>query len=110
MEKKFSDNEPIEWNNERVDASRLRKYFDLYLEKESKEAAGKKKRFEDLSLEYSQSQIFSPKQKELFNKKLDGMPLTKTEQEYYSRTVKKKVIALANSELHSLARKLIEQS
>lgn len=28
------------------------------------------------------------------------MPLTKTEQEYYSRSVKKKVVALANAELH----------
>ena len=32
---------------------------------------------------------------------------TKTEQEYYSRTVKKKVVALANSELHSLSKKLL---
>ena len=35
--------------------------------------------------------------------------MTKTEQEYYSRSVKKKVLALANAELHSLARKLLEQ-
>lgn len=55
------------------------------------------------------SQVFSPKQKELFRKKLEGDPLNKTEQEYYSRTVKKKVVALANSERHSLARKLLEQ-
>jgi hypothetical protein len=34
--------------------------------------------------------MFSPKQKELFKKRLEGLPLTKTEQEYYSRSVKKK--------------------
>ncbi|SHJ41327.1 hypothetical protein SAMN02745216_01614 [Desulfatibacillum alkenivorans DSM 16219] len=44
-----------------------------------------------------------------FKKKLEGDPLTKTEKEYYSRTVKKKAAALANSDLHSLARKLLEQ-
>jgi len=45
----------------------------------------------------------------LFQKKLAGTPLSKTEGEYYSRTVKKKLAALANAELHSLARKLLEQ-
>jgi hypothetical protein len=50
-----------------------------------------------------------PKQKELFKKRLEGLPLTKTEQEYYSRSVKKKVVALANAELHGLARKLLEK-
>jgi hypothetical protein len=55
------------------------------------------------------SKIFSPKQKELFKKKLDGLPLNKTEQEYYSRAVKKKVMALANVELHKMARRLLEK-
>jgi hypothetical protein len=64
--------------------------------------------WEEFSLEFALSQVFSPKQKELFRKKLEGLPLTKTEQEYYSRTVKKKVVALANSELHSLSKKLLE--
>jgi hypothetical protein len=54
-------------------------------------------------------QMLSPKQKELFKKRLEGLPLTKTEQEYYSRSVKKKVVALANAELHGLARKLLEK-
>jgi len=53
--------------------------------------------------------MFSPKQKELFKKRLEGLPLTKTEQEYYSRSVKKKVVALANADLHGLARKLLEK-
>ena len=44
---------------------------------------------------------------ELFKKKLDGVPLTKTEREYYSRSVKKKVVALANPDLHRLALKLL---
>lgn len=68
----------------------------------------RKDAYDELSLEYALSQLFSPKQKELFRKKLDGLPLTKTEKEYYSRAVKKKVAALANAELHRQARMLME--
>lgn len=63
---------------------------------------------DELGFEYSLSQVFSPKQKELFLKKLQREKLTKTEKEYFSRVVKKKVLALANPELHRLARKLLE--
>ncbi|MDP2910985.1 MAG: hypothetical protein Q8N76_01440 [Candidatus Omnitrophota bacterium] len=62
----------------------------------------------ELGLEYALSQVFSPKQKELFFKKLKKEKLTKTEKEYFSRTVKKKILALANMELHSLSQKLLE--
>ncbi|MCX5702572.1 MAG: hypothetical protein NTW64_06350 [Candidatus Omnitrophica bacterium] len=63
---------------------------------------------DELSLEYSLSQVFSPKQKELFLKRLKREKLTKTEKEYFSRVVKKKVLALANPELHRLSQKLLE--
>jgi len=62
---------------------------------------------EELGLEYSLSQVFSPKQKELFFKKLKQEKLTKTEKEYFSRIVKKKVLALANPELHRLSKQII---
>ena len=45
----------------------------------------------------------------LFMKKLRGEKLTETEREYYSRSVKKKVIALANSDLHELAIRVIRE-
>lgn len=63
---------------------------------------------EELGLEYALSQVFSPKQKELFLKKLRREKLTKTEREYFSRVVKKKVLALANPELHRLSQRLLE--
>ncbi len=63
---------------------------------------------EEFGLEYALSQVFSPKQKELFLKKLKREKLSKTEKEYFSRTVKKKVLALANPELHRLSQKLLE--
>src|SRR3990167_202071 len=49
---------------------------------------------EELGVEYALSQVFSPKQKELFLKKLKSEKLTKTEKEYFSRSVKKKGPAL----------------
>jgi len=55
------------------------------------------------------STLFSPKQKELFLKKLEGKPLTKTEREYYSRVVKKKLDALTNSEVRKIATSLTKK-
>ena len=100
---------PLVWEDKKMDADRLKKTFQLYFEQSQDVSRRRKERYEELSLAYSLSQIFSPKQIDLFKKKLEGLPLTKTEQEYYSRSVKKKVVALANSELHALARKLLEQ-
>lgn len=55
------------------------------------------------------STLFSPKQKELVLKKLNGESLTKTEQEYYSRVVRKKLEALTNSELRKIATELTKR-
>ena len=64
---------------------------------------------DEFDLEYAMSHVFSKKQKELFMKRLKGEKMTKTEREYFSRSVKKKVVALANSDLHKLATKLIKE-
>ncbi len=58
-------------------------------------------------LEYALSQLFTQRQKELVLKKFRGEKLTKTEKEYYSRTIKKKLSAMANEDLHQLAAKLL---
>lgn len=50
--------------------------------------------------------LFSAKQKELVLKKLRGQHLTKTEREYYSRVVKKKLAAIGDSEMQELAASL----
>jgi hypothetical protein len=47
--------------------------------------------------------LFSGKQKELVFKKLRKHHLSKTEREYYSRVVKKKLAAIAAPEIHELA-------
>ena len=50
--------------------------------------------------------IFPAKQKELVKKKRDGGRFTKTEREYFSRIVRKKLEAIANDEVVRLAREL----
>lgn len=50
--------------------------------------------------------LFSEKQKELVFKKARGLHLTKTEREYYSRVVKKKLAAIADAEMQGLAASL----
>lgn len=86
---------------------RLKDVFTTYLTKEVEEVKKQTERQEDFSLEYALSQVFSPKQKELFMKKVKGQELNKTEREYFSRTVKKKLFALTNPELGRLAKLLL---
>ena len=66
----------------------------------------KDKQRRSFQLNYFLSTLFSPKQKELVLKKLNGEPLNKTEKEYFSRTVKKKLEALNNSEVRKVAKAL----
>lgn len=101
------NNRTIKFDDAELDPDRLKNMFGLYFEKKVEKDKRLKEKYQEYSLEYALSHIFSKKQKELFKKKLEGIPFTKTEQEYYSRTVKKKVTALANSELHSLSKKLL---
>ena len=51
--------------------------------------------------------LFSPKQKELVLKKRDGHTFTKTEREYYSRVVRKKLEAIASEEVGRIAKNLM---
>jgi hypothetical protein len=50
--------------------------------------------------------LFSPRQKDLVFKKLNGQSFTKTEREYYSRVVRKKLKAIANSQVSDIANRL----
>jgi len=91
-----------------VSSRRLKSTFNNYFSQVESKLSDLLSIKKEFSLEYSLSQVFSPKQKELFLKKLKGEKLTKTEKEYFSRVVKKKVLALANPELHRLSQKLLE--
>ena len=51
--------------------------------------------------------LFAPKQIDLIHKKLNNQPMTKTEREYFSRVVRKRLEALADREMYDMARLLI---
>ncbi len=105
---KLKKNENLEVAGQVISSQRLKSVFNNYFAQAQSKLSDLLSVKEEHSLEYSLSQVFSPKQKELFLKKLRREKLSKTEKEYFSRVVKKKVLALANSELHRLSRKLLE--
>lgn len=107
LEKLKSDTE-FDVGESKMSAQRLKTVFSNYFNQAQDKLNELLSVKDELRLEYSLSQVFSPKQKELFLKKLKREKLTKTEKEYFSRVVKKKVLALANPELHRLAQKLLE--
>lgn len=92
----------------KLSMERLKHAFEDYLSRVKLKDQKQYAKYQEFSLEYALSQVFSPKQKELFYKKLNGELLTKTEREYFSRAVKKKVRALANTDLNALARRVLE--
>lgn len=106
--KKLKNNNEFSVAGREMSSQRLKSVFNNYFSQSQSRLNELLSIKDELSLEYSLSQFFSPKQKELFLKKLKREKLTKTEREYFSRVVKKKVLALANPELHRLAYKLLE--
>ena len=60
-------------------------------------------------LETSLDRLFSPKQKDLVFKKLNRETFTKTEREYYSRVVRKKLLSIANAQVNGIAVKLTQK-
>lgn len=104
---KLKNNEDLQVAGRVMSSQRLKTTFNNYFVQAQAKLNNLLSVKEELGLEYALSQLFSPKQKELFLKKLKGEKLNKTEKEYFSRVVKKKVWALANPELHRLAQKVI---
>jgi hypothetical protein len=58
-------------------------------------------------LDHYMERLFSPKQKDLVFKKLNKETFTKTEREYYSRVVRKKLEAIADETVREIAATLI---
>lgn len=93
-----------------LDLDRVKRTFlRYYMQSRGAETAENKARLrEDFRREYYLSLFFAPKQRDLLQKKLRGESLTKTEREYFSRVVKKKLMALADPDLHRLAQKALQ--
>ena len=81
----------------------LRRYTTDIERSESVRERNRKRQLRSFQMDLHLSTLFPPKQKELVLKKLKGDPLSKTEQEYYSRVVKKKLEGLANNEVRKIA-------
>lgn len=106
---KLKGNGSFEVRHQVMSGERLKSVFNNYYGQSNQTGlSGLLSAGEELGLEYALSQVFSPKQKELFLKRLKREKLTKTENEYFSRAVRKKVRALANPQLHRLAQRLLE--
>lgn len=63
--------------------------------------------FRGVSLSKSLDAFFTARQKEIIFSRLHGFPQSKTEQEYYSRTIKKKLRAITNPMLQKLINYLL---
>jgi hypothetical protein len=103
----FNNNEEFDLEGHNMSSERLKIAFANYYGEKQVRLTDLLSEREQHDLEFAMSQIFSTKQKELVMKKLKGEKLTKTEREYFSRVVKKKVMALANTQLHRLSQKLL---
>lgn len=87
----------------------LKRYFaDLSTSKSTRNRAKNLQR-RSFQLNYYLSTLFAPKQKELVLKKYHGESLNKTEQEYFSRKVKKKLEAMTNKEVMKVAAALTKK-
>jgi hypothetical protein len=112
--KKLISSESVDLENGiSLSTERLRKTLKRYASKRETQKSAKEKaavrQKKSFQLHLHLSTLFSPKQKELVLKKYTGEPLNKTEQEYYSRVVKKKIGALANGELRKIATALAKK-
>ncbi len=63
--------------------------------------------FRGVSLSISLDAFFTARQKEIIFSRLHRFPQSKTEQEYYSRTIKKKLKAMANPMVQKLINYLL---
>ncbi|MFO8062064.1 MAG: hypothetical protein R6U31_03970 [bacterium] len=109
--KKLSDQlqnkDTVRINKMKISSERILNTFRLYVnEKESQQIIEHLDSREEMELHQALNQLFPRKQKEIILKKFKGEKLTKTEKEYYSRIIKKKLKALLNKDLRRIAEKL----
>ncbi len=112
LKNKFFRGQPVKIGNRLLNLERLKSTFLNYtvntrLKKEASDE-DKAKIKEEFQREFLLSLLLSPRQKDLVYKKLRGEAMTKTEREYFSRVVKKKLKALADPDLHVLAQKALQ--
>lgn len=111
LKKRLVENQPLQLHGDReLDPARLKRTFLDYVVRAREGRSGEEKARlgDEFRREFYLSLLFSPRQKDLLYKKLRGEPMTKTEREYFSRVVKKKLMALADPDLYRLAQKALQ--
>jgi hypothetical protein len=106
---KFKNNENYKLAGYDMSSERVKTMFTNYFTQSQKKLYDYASAKDSFGLEYAMSQVFSPKQKELFLRKFKREKMTKTEREYFYRTVKKKALALANSDLQRMAKQVLSK-
>ena len=96
----------VKLNGVSLSTERLKNNFRNYVVQSPGSAEVQEKKHA-LELELLLAELFTPRQKEVLRKRMEGKPLTKTEREYFYRVVKKRLRALASDELHQMARTLL---
>jgi len=104
----FMTSKSVKVEGDTFSVSRLTDHFRNYAVSGMNEREVEEKRHV-LELELLLSELFTAQQKSLLKKKLAGKTFNKTEREYYSRVVKKRLKALANHELHQMAEDLLRR-
>jgi len=102
----FSQEDILLNNDIQLSRERLQTTFVRYTANITKDGLlkqEKEKQRESFKLHLYLNRLFSPKQTEILLKKYKGEALNKTEQEYYSRTVKKKLEAVCDEEVRKIA-------
>jgi hypothetical protein len=105
---KFASDAVLELGKFSLQAGTLKENLSEHLRKDAAASKPDVKTSRETALDSALSRIFTARQKGLLLKRLNLEMLTKTEKEYFSRVIKKKVQALANEDLHSLARRVLE--
>lgn len=105
---KLKTDAPLELGNITLQPEKLRKNLLSHRKKAANSPMSGGISREEAALEAAMAQIFTARQKGLLLKRLNREKMTKTETEYFSRVIKKKARALANEDLHRLARRALE--
>lgn len=103
----LQNNEMLRINKLEISSERIINTFRLYInEKESRQIIEHLDSRDEMELHQALNQLFPRKQKAIMLKKFKGEKLNKTEKEYYSRVIKRKLKALLNKDLRRIAEKI----
>ncbi len=106
--KKVKSTRTININKMRINIERVINTFKLYSsEIEEKNIISTLNERNEMSVNIALNRLFSKRQKEIILKRFNGEVLSKTEKEYFSRIIRKKLEAILNDELRNIAKTII---